>query len=135
MQNLMLIRGIPGSGKSTLARRFCNAGFVHLEADMYFIKDGEYNFDATKLKYAHEWCQTSTVDELRKCRSVCVSNTFTTIKELKPYFDIAASFEIVPTVILAQNQFQNVHNVPDEAMTRMQGRFQYDISTLFESKE
>ena len=36
-------------GKSKLAKRVCNQ---HIEADMFFMKDGEYKFDPTKLKQA-----------------------------------------------------------------------------------
>ena len=39
--------GPSGSGKSTLAE---SIGGIHIEADMYFMKDGEYQFDVTKLK-------------------------------------------------------------------------------------
>ena len=37
---LTIIRGLPGSGKSTLAQALVlGAGFVHYEADMYFLKE------------------------------------------------------------------------------------------------
>ncbi len=54
MKNLYLLRGIPGAGKSTLAKQL---GDAHFEADSYFMIDGEYQFDPTKLRKAHEWCQ------------------------------------------------------------------------------
>ena len=58
MKELFLLRGLPGSGKSTLAKSISE---VHYEADMYFVDaDGNYNFDATLLKDAHNWCQTIT---------------------------------------------------------------------------
>jgi hypothetical protein len=38
---------------------------------------------------------------------------------------------ITPEVILCQNQFGNIHNVPAESLKRMQDRFQYDIKELF----
>ena len=44
---LYLLRGVPGSGKSTVAQ---NIGGTHFETDKYFMVDGEYKFDPTKLK-------------------------------------------------------------------------------------
>lgn len=57
MKELFLLRGLPGAGKSTLAKTI---GGKHFEADMYFIKDGEYKFEADKLKMAHNWCAIQT---------------------------------------------------------------------------
>lgn len=132
--SLTLVRGIPGSGKSTLARQLAalnNA--VHLEADQYFMIDGEYKFDAQKLHQAHSWCQSSTAQALALGRQVIVSNTFTTLKELKPYFEFARHFTgRAPTVLLAQNQFTNVHNVPEDKLVQMKARFVYDLTPLFE---
>jgi hypothetical protein len=99
---------------------------------MYFEDaQGNYNFDVTKLHQAHTWCHNKTREALEQNRTVVVSNTFTTKKELKPYFDMAREFGIVPIVYLAQNQFNNVHNVPADKLQAMRDRFQYDISELF----
>lgn len=134
MARLILIRGIPGSGKSTLAKSILSQEHEygkHMEADMYFMRDGEYKFDATKLGAAHAWCQSETRHFLERNFTVIVSNTFTTIKELRPYFAMAKELGIVPEVIVCQNQFGNVHNVPEESLKRMRDRFQYDIKELF----
>ena len=125
---LILVRGLPGSGKSTIAREFDG---IHLEADQYFMIDGEYKFDVNKLRQAHEWCQDQTCLWLSKGFTVVVSNTFTTIKELRPYFDIAKDLGIVPNVIVAQGNFKNEHNVPEETLAKMRDRFTYDISELY----
>jgi predicted kinase len=140
MKNLILVRGTPGSGKTTLARNLCNlldnVMARHYEADMYFEDArGNYNFDAFKLALAHGWCLRKTREALEENRTVIVSNTFTTVKELKPYFDMAREFGIVPVVYLAQNQFPNVHNVPADKLQKMRDRFQYDISELFGDQE
>lgn len=47
---LLLIRGLPGSGKSTMAKEYAKAGYVHCEADQFFEIDGQYRFDASKLR-------------------------------------------------------------------------------------
>ena len=46
---LYIVRGIPGSGKSTFAK---SLGGTHFEADMFFMKNGEYKYDMFKNK---EW--------------------------------------------------------------------------------
>lgn len=147
---LCLIRGLPGSGKSTLAkhmivqltadaeRRGEVVGFSHLEADQYFMRmvNGryEYMFDAAKLKHAHEYCMTQTQRALvapNQRNTVIVSNTFTTLKEMEPYFIIASNAGVEVNVILCQGHFGSVHNVPVETIERMKSRFQYDVSPLY----
>lgn len=127
-QKLILIRGLPGSAKSTLAKMLANEKCIHLEADMYFMKDGEYRWDGAKLGAAHQWCQSRTDDEIGNGNSVVVANTFTTQKELNPYLEIAKSYGIIPMIILMQNYFGNVHNVPQEVIDRMKSRLQYEIT-------
>jgi len=128
---LILVRGLPGSGKSTIARQFEKLGFVHVEADQHFMVSGEYKFDASKLHIAHQQCLLNARVCLEGFQSCVVSNTFTTKRELEPYFKLASEFEIVPVVLLAQNDFGNVHDVPKETLAKMRGRFEYDISSLF----
>lgn len=129
--SMILVRGLPGSGKSTIAKNLIG-WYWHLETDMFWMKDGEYKFEPTRLREAHQWCQNETRTILTRGFSPVVSNTFTTKKELKAYFDIAKEFGIVPQVILCQGQWTNVHNVPENVLNQMAGRFEYDISSLFE---
>ncbi len=127
---LILIRGLPGSGKSTLANELAKYyGTTHLETDMFWGSD--YKFDITRIKEAHEWCQNMTREALLNFDTVVVSNTFTTKKELAPYFEIAKEFDIIPQVVLCQNTLGNVHNVPQDTLERMSARFEFDISELF----
>ena len=55
MKKLYIVRGLPGSGKSTFAEALVGSDFLVCEADKYFMVDGEYKFDGSKLKDAHEW--------------------------------------------------------------------------------
>jgi predicted kinase len=132
--NLIIIRGLPGSGKSTLAWTIAGqiVDSAVYEADQFFIDHvGEYKFDRNLLREAHAWCQDQTKRQLALGRTAIVSNTFTTIKELRPYFDIAREFSLTPTVILTQNNWGSVHGVPEETMIAMRQRFVYEISPLF----
>lgn len=132
---MILVRGLPGSGKSTIASRLTFTPLIsHIETDMFWVIDGEYKWDAARLNEAHAWCLAETRKLLEKGMIPVVSNTFTTIKELKPYFDLAKEFSVTPNVILAQGGFKNIHNVPEATLKRMRDRFQYDISELYKDE-
>jgi predicted kinase len=134
MSDLILIRGLPGSGKSTLAKKLAQVlDAAHFEADQYFVRDGVYAFDMNNLFEAHEWCRGETDLVLSANLPVIVSNTFTTLRELKPYFNMAKKHGVVPQVIHCQNRYGSIHGVPEETLERMRDRFCYDISPLFDA--
>ena len=88
MKTLILLRGLPGAGKSTVAKLFGDVS--HYEADMYFMVNGEYKFDVTKLKDAHAWCQDMVkMDMLKDVPTIVVSNTFTQEWEMEAYYKLA----------------------------------------------
>ena len=131
MTTLTLIRGLPGSGKSTLGKmlvmnRHCwNDSACQFEADQYFMTDeGEYAFDASKLHQAHESCKAQVRLHLESGHDAIVSNTFTTMKEMKPYIDMAQELGAQLNVIECKGQFGNVHNVPAETIDKMRQRWQ-----------
>jgi predicted kinase len=126
MKTLFILRGLPGSGKSTLAD---SLGIDYVEADMFFMQDGEYKFDGTKLKAAHKWCQ----DRVRKIMElgmiVAVANTFTQEWEMEPYLEMAEEFGYRVNSLIVENRHGNesVHVVPVEAMDRMEKRFEIKL--------
>lgn len=128
---LLLIRGLPGSGKSTLAKNLIGF-YQHRETDMFWMKDGEYKFDYNRLTEAHEWCLEETRKLMQAGFSPVVSNTFTVKRNMRPYFELAREFGIVPTVIHCQNDFGNIHNVPELTLNNMRNQFEYIISDLFD---
>lgn len=122
---LVLIRGLPGSGKSTIAKALAMAGFKHFEADTYHLNDeGDYCFNQANAKAAHEWCQREARKALEAGECVVVSNTFTQLWEMTPYFEMAKAVGIEPNVIEAKGRWQNVHAVPAEVMDRMRARWE-----------
>lgn len=127
MQTLYLIRGLPGSGKSTVGEQMFKKGLVslHVEADMYFNCGDYYAFDASKLYFAHEWCQDRTRLYLASGQSVAVTNTSTTEKEVAVYAKIAAETGSMFVSLIAENRHDgiNVHNVPAETLLKMKNRF------------
>ena len=123
---LNLVRGLPGSGKSTFAKTF--KGAVHLEADMYFMKNGVYVFEPTLLPEAHQWCQETCRVALNNGKTVVVSNTFTTHKEMLPYQNMANELNLVLRIWKCVGNFQNTHGVPKNALQAMKERWQ-DVET------
>lgn len=118
---LILIRGLPGSGKSTMARQY---HALHLEADMYHVKDGKYLFDGSKTKLSHEWCQKTCFDAMDNGMDVVVSNTFTQKWEMQPYFDYAKKTGHELVVITTTGAYGSIHGVPAEVVEKMSKRWE-----------
>lgn len=127
MKNLFLIRGLPNAGKSTLAEQL---GGSHFEADKYFVDEsGNYNFDPSKLKLAHQWCQLQVLNAMIKSETIVVSNTFTREWEMKPYMDMAKDWGYRVFSIIVEKRHDNVnnHGVPYEKIQQMLDRFEIKL--------
>lgn len=123
MPVLILLRGAPGSGKSTAASKLW--GFAHYETDQYFMHDGYYDFDYTKLKEAHRWCQNVVWREMRKGRrNVVVSNTFTKLWELDAYLADAKANGYDVHIYRCVDEWASVHDVPADKVQRMRDGYE-----------
>jgi adenylate kinase family enzyme len=129
MKQLILLRGLPGSGKSTVAKLFDKA--LHFEADMYFLDaDGNYQFDASKIKNAHNWCRHSVMDAMREEHPiVVVSNTFTQEWEMEVYYLLAEELGYRVTSMIVENRHEgkNIHGCPDDKIEQMKTRFEISL--------
>ena len=129
---LYIVRGIPGSGKSTFAK---SLGGTHFETDSFFMVDGEYKFDPTKLKEAHKWCQDSVNTAMLLNHTagfnnvIVVSNTFTQDWEMEPYFQMANYFDYKVFSIVVENRHGgiNQHGVPEDKIQIMKDRFEIKL--------
>jgi adenylate kinase family enzyme len=137
-KTLYIVRGLPGSGKSTFAEKLVGDDFLVCEADKYFIdkETGDYNFDVTKLKDAHKYCQdlveTYMKDSLindQFYREIAVSNTFTQEWEMSPYFELAEKhgYKVFVTIVENRHGGKNVHGVPDDKVEIMKNRIEIKL--------
>jgi predicted kinase len=127
MKELFLLRGLPGSGKSTLAK---SIGGVFIEADLFFEYEGKYEFDASKLKDAHEWCQNAVkVWTKNGVEKIVVSNTFTQEWEMDYYFELAKKHKYQVYSLIVENRHGGVneHGVPTEKIEQMRNRFNFKL--------
>jgi predicted kinase len=129
---LYIVRGIPGSGKSTFAKNLVGEkDYCHKEADMFFVdRDGNYNFEPSKIKDAHQWCQEEMNFLMGLGHSpVVVSNTSTQEWELQPYYELAIKHGYYVTSIIVENRHEgtNEHGVPEDKIELMRNRFEIKL--------
>jgi predicted kinase len=127
MKTLYLLRGLPGAGKSTLANQLSPN---ICEADMYFMRNDEYQFDMNLLPAAHMWCRTKCESHMMDTApTIVVSNTLTSEKELAPYIELAQKYgyQIISLIVENRHGNKSVHDVPDETLDRMEVRLKGSI--------
>lgn len=114
----VLMQACSGSGKSTFCERiFPDA--VKCSADDYFMRGGEYIFDATKLFVAHKVCKSKFEKALsnKESRVVIVDNTNTKPKDCQPYIELCKQYSYIPVILFidvdpALAHSRNQHSVP-----------------------
>lgn len=141
MEVLVLV-GCAGSGKSSYTESLKLVGkrVSVVSADLYFMKDGEYKYDITKLAEAHLHCfknymfvletwdsEWSVLGEPSGIDYLIVDNTNLNMHDITPYTMLAKAygvpfrivkFDIDPEVCAARN----VHGVPHKKVLDMAER-------------
>lgn len=130
---IALLQGCPGSAKSTLAKKIKAVAELNslsceiCSADNYFMKDGKYEFDSSKLYLAHSYCKYTFEEAVKNgVNWIIVDNTNTDLKSIKHYYtpNNGYKYTIVrpntPWYFDAEECFKkNTHNVPLETIERM----------------
>jgi tRNA uridine 5-carbamoylmethylation protein Kti12 len=138
-KTLYLVRGLPGSGKTTFATTLVRdltessdmwnptvSDACVVSADDYFMVSGRYEFQGTRLPEAHKHCRDSVIGcMMNGINHIFVANTFTTVKEMEPYYEMANEhgYMVVSMIIENRHGGENVHNVPEHVINRMKNRF------------
>lgn len=145
---VIIFRGVPGSGKSTIASFYLMANEVNpgtseiCSADDYFMQDGEYKWDPTKLPQAHKWCQEKFARALEKqVPIIIVDNTNIKLRDMNYYIEKAKEYGTVPIVWRVERDIDkciqaNQHGVPAETIHRMHKQMEpYPREFVFEMPE
>lgn len=130
MKNVIILRSVSGVGKSSFAQLIAEPKII-CEADSYFMKNGKYEFDATKLGHAHKTCQQKFLEALDNpvVENIVVSNTNTKPSDYKFYAEEAKKRDIRVTFVVLERRHdgENTHNVPLETLERQHNNLMGDL--------
>lgn len=161
MKKLILMRGCPGSGKSTEAARIKAEAIadgltaaIH-STDEYFMVDGVYVYDQTKISQYHRMNHDSAYKSMKTgVNIVIIDNTNVTAKDMYTYVEMAfdqgyevdfaeskSPWWLAATEVLKNGRNdarlrphakvlseRNTHNVPEHVIMKMLGRYQCDLT-------
>jgi len=117
IKQLIIVRGAQGSGKSTTAAVWASHPKARwYEADQMFEdRNGNYDFDASWLRLAHDWCLRMVENALDspEVERVVVSNCFAAVDQIEPYVRAAKIRGAEVRVLLKFDKRPNEHGVPD----------------------
>lgn len=130
MQILYVLRGPIGSGKTTLAQqmKFAQvAAGINVEIrdnEDYFMVNGKFVYDHTKLSDAIEHTNRMIFDDLAEGKSVIATGCFTRREHfyrIKRYAEIRG---IKVQVISVEAEFDNVHGASEARVERSRRQFE-----------
>lgn len=128
-----IMRGLPGSGKTTKAKELAGEQGAVVSADDFFMVDGEYKFDPSKIGQAHGACFRRAIEHLSFTglphpKVLVVDNTNISNIEIAPYVLLAqahgwdhkiVTLHTTKVGIVAECVKRNTHGVPVERVTAM----------------
>ena len=134
VNTVIINRAVPGSGKTSLSRRITDAirstglSISNHSTDDFFMKDGRYCFDLTKLSRNHYWNLVGFRQSLLSGTNVVIcDNTNLQPWQTVPYTDLArwAGYQIIFLNLTPRELWKHVaaqqvtpekpdaHNVPE----------------------
>jgi predicted kinase len=138
-RTVIINRAVPGSGKTTLSRNIASSlrgaglSIANHSTDDFFMADGRYCFDLTRLYTYHQWNRLSFEQSLRRGTDVVIcDNTNLQPWQSAPYTDLARRFgyqiiflNLTPRELWKHVAAQQVtaekpdaHGVPEECLAQ-----------------
>ena len=114
--DMIMMRGAQGSGKSTMAKKIQQflesrgKSVKIVEADNFFMVNGEYRFNPALLHLGHKSCQAKAKFWHLKGYTVIVANTNTSKREFEAYQAISDNL----CAVLCTGRYENAHGVPND---------------------
>jgi predicted kinase len=136
MRKVIVLSGVSGSGKSTYTKSLVGEAerLSVCSADHYFMSDGVYKFDPSKLSDAHGACFRDFLASLQiNTDMVVVDNTNTSAVEIAPYILGAQAFgyEVEVHTLMCETEddvkvcaARNAHGVPFQGVMAQHKRLQ-----------
>lgn len=126
---ILILRGLPGSGKNTFAEEH---GYKVVDSDSFFMVDGEYRFDPSRLDESHAKCFHTYLKLLANdVRRIAVCNTNITRAQYTPYVLAARAMGRGDDLAMLHTRCdietaidRNIHNVPPHVIGAMNALFE-----------
>ena len=145
---VIILLGISGSGKSTFIRD-SYPGAAVVSADHFFMVNGEYVFDGSKLPEAHGACLKQFIERASSPERrvypdydydnqvLIVDNTNTTVHEIAPYAAVALAYghELELVVIHCDPKVAAARCIHDVPTDRVALQYKRLMNTLAKSPE
>lgn len=123
-RNLIILKGTSHTGKSTFANLIAYPACICCADDFFTDKEGNYNFDVTKLGQAHKACQAKFDDALKDdiITNIVIANTNTKPADYKYYVDKAEKAGLRVTYVILERRHDNINNhaVPNNVLEQQE---------------
>jgi predicted kinase len=127
-----LLRAAQGAGKSFTATQLNQLpNSIICCADDYFMVNGEYKFDGSKLKYAHQECQQKFINALELGKeNIIVANCNARERDFAFYVEAAKQYGAVLISLVVENRHgnRNVHGCDEQIVDRVKNSIKSSLS-------
>lgn len=133
-RTITILRATSGSGKTTFANIIAYPCCVCSADDYFTDKDGNYNFDVTKLGAAHGACRAKFDEALKDpiITNIVIANTNTKESEWKYYADQAEKAGLLVFFVVLEKRHNNinVHGVGEDILLRQERTIRSNLKLL-----